>query len=340
MWQKLYSGRLEVAEEQKLQRSVRLAQIQRVLFENPRGFTTRDLAGLFNVSQRTIQRDLLSLHDMNVPVTQEGRRYSILPSYILPPITFSLQEAMAIFLSSRLILRQTDEKNPHIEAALKKLANALPPRIAQRLHQSITAIATKSTNPYYLTVFEQVAIAWAAQRRLRIKYQSLQSTQPKEWLVDPYFVEMTGVGYSTYVIGYARREEKEGLTTFKLDRIREVELLDDTFEIPADLNLEELLTSSWGVIWSETVTEVKLKFSPQVVRRVKESIWHPSQQIEDLPDGSCIVTMEVPSTLEMVPWIRGWGPDVEVLTPEFLRREFENWSLRLYQMYHGVASDG
>ncbi|WP_407079695.1 WYL domain-containing protein [Candidatus Hakubella thermalkaliphila] len=50
-----------------------------------------------------------------------------------------------------------------------------------------------------------------------------------------------------------------------------------------------------------------MKFSPKVTRRVKKSTWHPSQVIEDLPDGGCIFTVRVSSTLEMTPWIRGWG---------------------------------
>jgi len=86
------------------------------------------------------------------------------------------------------------------------------------------------------------------------------------------------------------------------------------------------------VIWGEE-TEVKLKFSPKVARRVKESVWHPSQGIEDLPDGGCLLTVRVGSTLEMTPWIRGWGPQVEVLAPQGLRDEFREFANQLYEMY-------
>jgi predicted DNA-binding transcriptional regulator YafY len=65
--------------------------------------------------------------------------------------------------------------------------------------------------------------------------------------------------------------------------------------------------------------EVRLRFSPQVTRRVKESVWHPTQRIEDCDDGGCILTLRVAMPLEMKPWIRGWGADVEVLGPEGLR---------------------
>jgi predicted DNA-binding transcriptional regulator YafY len=168
---------------------------------------------------------------------------------------------------------------------------------------------------------------------LRILYQSLHSQQPKEWYVNPYFVEMTGVGYSIYLIGYAENGERMGIYTFKLNRIQEVEVLNEDFEIPHELKMDELLSSAWGVIWGEEV-QVKLKFSSSVVRRVKETFWHPSQQIEDLPDGDCILQMNVSSTLEMTPWIRGWGPDVEVLEPKELREQFKGWAERLREMYN------
>jgi proteasome accessory factor B len=239
---------------------------------------------------------------------------------------------MALSLACRLVFRQIDESNPHIETALTKLASVLPPGLANRLDESIRAIGRKPSNHDYIRIFEQVAIAWSTQRRMRIYYQSLHSTETRQWLLEPYFVEMTGVGYSTYVIGRGKHGEREGITTFKLDRIRRAELLEEGFAMPVGLNLEELLGSSWGVMWGEE-TQVKLKFSPQVTRRAKESMWHPSQVIEDLPDGGCILTVRVGSVLEMTPWIRSWGPDVEVLEPEDLRDKFKALANQLCEIY-------
>lgn len=113
----------------------------------------------------------------------------------------------------------------------------------------------------------------------------------------------------------------------------EVQLLDERYDIPEELKLDELLSSSWGVIWGDEI-DVKLKFSPGVTRRVKETTWHPSQIIEDLADGGCIMTVRIGSTLEITPWIRGWGPDVEVLEPEELRNEFKVWAKELDRMYN------
>jgi predicted DNA-binding transcriptional regulator YafY len=314
-------------------RSIRLAQLQHFLHKNPKGLTSQELARLCGVCVRTIQRDLLDLQsDLNVPITQNGNRYGILGGYTLPPIFLSLYEAMALFLTARLALRQTDENNPHMQQALAKISAVLPLPLAERLKSGIQTIAGKKTNPDFIKTFESVAIAWITQRQMKIRYLSLGSDQTKEWLLEPYFVEMTGVGYSTYVIGHAIRKGKEGIITFKLDRFATAEVLDTNFEIPEDFDISRLLLHSWGIIWGDEA-EIKLKFSAKVSRRVKESVWHPSQKIEELKDGGCIMTMRVGSLLEVTPWIRSWGPDVEVIEPAELRRELVQQAAELAAIY-------
>jgi predicted DNA-binding transcriptional regulator YafY len=293
-----------VKSEDSLARAIRLARIPHYLRSNPKGLSTKELAKLCGVCGRTIQRDLNALQsELKLPLTQEGSRYILLGDYILPPISFSLYESVALFLASRLAVRQMDELNPHLTAALSKMAKELPYPLDEKVQMSVTLIGKKKSNPRFINTYEQMAFAWMAQRRVAIDYLSLQSNETKKWLLEPYFMEMTGVGYSSYIIGHAAREGKEGIITFKLDRIKKVKLLDENFEIPSDIDIEKLLSTSWGVIWGDDV-EIILKFSPKVTRRVKESIWHPSQVILDLPEGGCRLTLKVGSLLEITPWIR------------------------------------
>ena len=97
----------------------------------------------------------------------------------------------------------------------------------------------------------------------------------------------------------------------------------ETFEIPEDFDGAELLKNAWCVMYGSSgeETEVVLCFSPAVTRRVKESVWHPSRKLEPGEDGGCILRVWVAHPLEMKPFIRGWGPDCEVLAPDWLRRE-------------------
>jgi len=127
---------------------------------------------------------------------------------------------------------------------------------------------------------------------------------------------------------------------FKLERILEAELLEETFEAPAAFDGARLLASAWGVMYGEETTEVVLRFSAGVARRVKESRWHASQTVEDGPDGSCLLRVRVAHPMEMKPWIRGWGGECEVLAPEGLRREIAAEMRRAAEVYGDEPASG
>ena len=65
-------------------------------------------------------------------------------------------------------------------------------------------------------------------------------------------------------------------------------------------------------MWGDEIT-IKLKFS-RVTRRVKKTIWHQSSN-PGLTRWQLYTDIASWQLLEMTPWIRGWGPDVEVLEP-------------------------
>ncbi len=188
---------------------------------------------------------------------QSPRRTTVTASlgdYILPPVSFSLYEAVALFLASRLAIRHTDEYNPHVANALYKMSIVLPRYLADRVKESVKALKNKKGNDEFIHTFEIISLAWTTHRQIAMQYQSLQSPEIRDWLLEPYFVEMSGVGDSSYVIGHAVREGKEGIITFKLDRIKKAELTANSFEIPPDVDLEKQLASSWGVVWREHLT--------------------------------------------------------------------------------------
>jgi predicted DNA-binding transcriptional regulator YafY len=78
---------------------------------------------------------------------------------------------------------------------------------------------------------------------------------------------------------------------------------------------------------------VVLKFHPRVAHRVRETRWHRSEQMEEQPDGSLLWRARVAEVQEMLPWIRGWGADVEVLAPKELRETMMGEARALARMY-------
>jgi predicted DNA-binding transcriptional regulator YafY len=310
-------------EDTAMSKEARLQKIVHLLYRNPLGLSTEELARHCRVTARTVQRDLNDLEAAGIPVwgDEETGRHGITKGYYLPPIHFNLEEASALYLAARLLARYSDEHNPLIVHALAKLAGAMPEAIAAHIHHTIRSLAYRPENRTFARVLEIIALGWATGRKVRIWHQAADSENVHEYLFSPYFLEPSSVGYATYAIGYSTWFND--VHTFKLERIREAQLTRETFEIPEDFNGTELLQNAWGVMYGllGEETEVVLRFSPAVTRRVKESVWHPSQKLEECSDGGCILTVQVAHPLEMKPWIRGWGPDCEVLSPPDLRAE-------------------
>jgi CRISPR-associated endonuclease/helicase Cas3 len=110
------------------------------------------------------------------------------------------------------------------------------------------------------------------------------------------------------------------MRTFKVERIAKAELTADTYAIPPDFDINAYLLRAWGIFHSGEPVEVRLRFSPPAAARVRESTWHPSQRLTMLPNGSLEMSVTVAGTVEITPWILGWGETVEVLEPPDLRQ--------------------
>jgi proteasome accessory factor B len=66
-------------------------------------------------------------------------------------------------------------------------------------------------------------------------------------------------------------------------------------------------------------TEVVLRFTPVAAPHVRERRWHPSQTLTATEGGGCTLRVRVSEPLEMQPWVRSWGAQVEVVSPGWLR---------------------
>jgi predicted DNA-binding transcriptional regulator YafY len=301
----------------------RLEQIELKLAQRPAGWTIRELAGEFCMHRATLHRDLNLLRAMGAKIDQRGARYILDKRALLHALRVTTDELLAIYLAVRLLSRHSDEHNPHVVTALEKLAAVLQeksPLIARHIQQAAAAVSARKPRTEYVRALEALTQGWAEGKKVRMSYHSYTKDETTERTFAPFFIEPSGIGYSTYVIGHD--DLRDTLRTFKVERVFGVEVTEQLFSIPDGIDFQAMLASAWGVIWrDETDVTVVLRFAPSVVRRVKESTWHHTQHIDDLPDGSCLFTVSIGSTRELLPWVRSWGAAVEVIEPPAFRQE-------------------
>jgi len=306
----------------KTDRMLRLLKVFILLSQNPQGIEVAEIARRFGVTKRTIYRDLVALEDRNylgIPIWEEGSKRGIDKDYLLPPIPFSLPEAMGIFLAARLMLKYADRYDPNIASTFLKLNSVVPPPLRDHVQKTVDWLQTRRTDQQYQRVMRDLIEAWSQQHTMKIWHRSLGEEKARERKIDPYFIEPAAAGHSSYVIAHCHRAN--ALRIFKIERISAVENTGESYEIPADFDANSYLASSWGVIVEGEVKTIRLRFNAEIAPIMYETVWHPSQKLEPQEDDSVIVTMRLTDTVELRAWILGWGEKVEVLEPEELRQE-------------------
>jgi proteasome accessory factor B len=308
----------------KRDRLARLLAVTSILFSRGSGETgvsVDEIARLTGMNKRTVYRDIRALEDeLDVPVFQAGRgRYGIERKFFLPPLRLSVPEAIVLFLASRLIARWSDQYDAAVVSAFTKLADALPQPIARHVAATMVAVGGHDPNEPFSRTFSAVARGWAEGRVVEMTYDPGTGTE-KRTRVHPYFLEPDAALRSVYLIAYD--EPAAAMRTYKVERIRTATLTAARYEIPEDFDPDAWLANSWG-IWSPDAstppTRIRLRFTDAIAHRVREAIWHRSQELTELPDGGLELAVTVNGIVEIQPWILSWGEGVEVLEPAELR---------------------
>jgi predicted DNA-binding transcriptional regulator YafY len=142
--------------------------------------------------------------------------------------------------------------------------------------------------------------------------------EAREAVVRPWYLEPSLATHALYLIGWD--ETRDAVRTFKVDRIRDLSLMTQTFE-PPEGTIDQAMRNAWDIISDQPETDVVLRFEPSVAARVRETTWHPSEQVALEADGSLHWRARVAGTIEIRAWILSWGHQVEVLEPADLRDE-------------------
>jgi predicted DNA-binding transcriptional regulator YafY len=307
----------------KRDRLARLLAVASILYSRgstEAGVPVTDIARLTGMTTRTVYRDIRALEDeLDVPVFQAGRgRYGIERKFFLPPLRLSVPEAIVLFLAARLIARWSDQYDAAVVSAFTKLADALPQPIARHVAATMLVVGEHDRNEPFSRSFSAVARGWAEGRVVEIDYDP-GSGERKRTRVRPYFLEPDAALRSVYLIGFD--EAAAAMRTYKVERIQSATLTQDRYDIPDDFDPDRWLADAWG-IWSPNSTppvRVRLRFQPDIAHRVREAVWHRSQERSELPDGGVELEVTVNGIVEIQPWILSWGDGVEVLEPAELR---------------------
>ena len=319
----------------RFEKSKEIVRLALAMSASREGVRLSDIQGMFDVSRRTAERMRDVIMDIfpgdairEMTGDDRIKRWSLETSRrnsigIEDLINFDADELSTIEAAAKVMEAQgLEDAAKSLRETRTKVQALMQPDRLRRLEPDIEAFTEAeglALRPGPKQVIDDKIMATLRDailmnRKVTLHYRSrssgLESWQP----VCPYgFL----YGNRHYLVAYNENEQALGIRTFVLSNIKKVEIRDEPFEKPDGFSLQDYASRMFGV-FEEEPFDVELRFSPDVAEDVHQFNFHPTQTMEDEPDGSVLVRFHAGGALEMVWHLFTWGDNVEILGPQKL----------------------
>lgn len=312
----------EVSTIYKIERLMNLV----LLIKNNPGIHVKDLSTIFETSERTVYRDFITLSLAGIPVyssTGKEGGYFIDEDYFLPSLRFTCEEAASLLIAAKFFQSQKGFPYEHeIQLALTKIEGILGAEnkdYIKKIDKNISVyIGQLKDYQQYSTIFQQINKAIMEKRQIKITYYSMSSDEISTRNVDSIHLMFRGGFW--YLVAFCHLRNK--IKMFRIDRIRDVQLTDNTFQVPSSFSLSSYMGKSWNVVRGEgEIYQVEIKVFPPASRWVREEVRHPTQKIITLENETILFKAELSSLTEIQRWVLQLGSCAEVVAPEELKKD-------------------
>lgn len=292
-----------------------------VLFlQSRRLVRAEDLAHHFEVSLRTIYRDIAALGEAGVPISGEaGVGYTLVKGYHLPPVLFTAEEAAALFVGGEMVKRFADPVlQAAADSALLKIRSVLPAERQEELLrlERATVIGSMPRPDVGLRreVLRPIQQALVSRRVLAITYRARARTDDTVREVEPLGVFFAGGAW--YLVAWCRLRDE--VRHFRLDRIRSIEPRHEQF-VPREAEFS--LRAHLDQIESGAPTiEVTLRTTPEALERVRAESYRGV--LSERTDGAQVeVRLSTYSLDWCARWVLSFAGEVGAVAPPALREK-------------------
>ncbi len=297
----------------------RLLEIAIILL-NRKSVTARELADRFEVSTRTIYRDLDVLSTAGVPVyTNKGNGggISLMEDYSLNKTLLSEMESESLVLALKT-LQAT--KYPEIDMVLDKIGGLF--KNTDATDWVDIDLSPWGSHPNECNKFADIKRAILKRQVISFCYinsngeRSLRSMEPMRLIFK---------GLAWYLWGYCR--VKKAFRVFRISRMKDLQLCTETFQ----RRKQDLPVIDENTNVSARSMQLRLKFHPEVLYRVYDDF--DDAMIEKKEDGSCELSVTFPVDEWVYGFILSFGEHVEVLEPEHIRLTILNKLKKAFENY-------
>lgn len=293
----------------------RLFEIVYILIQKKK-VTAKELANRFEVSTRTIYRDIETLSRANIPIyATKGKEggIEILDEYVQNKMLLTEEEQKQILFALQGIKKVAGQNEKDILEKLSRLFNKKADDWIRIDFSNWGKDKEKEER------FNKIKAAILNKNRIKFEYYNTNG-EKSERIVEP--LQIWFKDKSWYLIAFCKL--KQDYRIFKIARIKEIEILEEHFE--RDLQQE----SKKEKCKFKTIT-LKLEISKKMAYRVYDEF--EDSEITKKDDGSFIINVEYPENEWVYGYILSFGEYLKVLSPERVKRTIKNKIEKILKNY-------
>ena len=306
----------------------RILSMIRVLSASRTGVEIQDLMERYEVTRRTIERDMLALEEAGYKIEtlfipdEPGKvRKRIVSGSGQMSLTITAEEMASVRAGIAALERQTP---PSLAATLRILGNRLEEFQSRKVYFDAKALAESQAfvlqaGPKTAASAEVLdalmdAVVWS--KVVRLKYRKGGEEPASEYLAEPYGFLWGGRGYLVW-----RGLSDQKYRHFSLPFIDHVEITDQSYVKDLEFSIEQFAKGAFGVRRDEAF-QIVLRVFPEAMTRLRNHTFHPTETIEETPDGGAIVRFTAGGINEICWHLFSWGTHCQPLEPPELVSAF------------------
>jgi predicted DNA-binding transcriptional regulator YafY len=292
-----------------------------------------EIAERFEISLRTVYRDIRALEESGVPIGAEaGVGYFLMENYRLPPVMFTKEEASALLFGEKLIEKMSDNQmKADFCSALFKIKAILNPEEKDRLeklHDRITVLnytaSNENFNQLYLSEIQQALVN---KQVLEIDYQAGYGAPATKRFVEPIGL----CNYSTRWHLFAWCRLRKEYRDFRLDRIHNLKVSNETFRGKQHISMDNFIRQQ-NVISDKA--NIKLLIQTKRIKLIAESkYWYGFTEEEKVDDQTSRLHFSNNELRGFATWILSSGSYAQVETPVELKQLLDQFISGIIENY-------
>ncbi len=282
--------------------------------------TAEEIAKRFEISKRTIYRDLKALEEAGVPLGAEpGKGYYLVDGYHLPPVMFTHEEASAMLTAEKMVEKLTDHSVAgYFQSAMMKIRSVLPEKEKQYisdLHSNIEVLYNLQTE-FPNNYMSDIQHALAHKKTVTIDYKSIyKCEQTAGRVVEPAVVCFYSLSW--HLIGYCRMRSE--YRDFRVDHITKLTINNETYIPRRTLSLKDYFLD---LSQTSEMHEVVVRFDKVTGAQIQATKYYYGFVDEIVTDNYFEMTFFSNDLKYFARWLLMYADVAEIISPLVLKEIF------------------